>query len=637
LKRGNKWRYSCEKFYLIEILEAMMNFEDYRGEPDIDRLLEAFKHRKVDRVPNFEVLLEDKHVEQILGRYAGNTLAIGGDPAKGVEESEGARPMHPEDYLEICKIIGQDSMIVEAIWTPFKKKKSDGSLSIVADRSIKSRKDFNERIVPPSDDDIEEKMQFVKEYRQAIDNSGTNIGFCVLVAAYFQTLYEFMIGMEDCMTLVYKDREFIEELLEIGTQYWEKFVKRAIEEGVDFVWAADDVAFKTGLFLPPKIMKEMWLPHLQRIIAPAVSARKPVMFHSDGKIDDIVPWLADIGVDCIQPMDPYGIDYRDYKKKYGNLVCLAGNFDIEFPLAHGTPEDVERDVQEHMEVLKPGGGYVATSSHSIVNYIPHENFIAMINAIHRYGAYEGETWSSKGTEKIQLETPLGEAVHSVHGVHRRGVQQGIYQKIFDAVYSGHQDRIKELVQEAMDQNHTPVDVIDNSLTPAIKEVGDAFSTGELFLPDLLLAASTMQEAMQILTPLMADSEQRTGKGKIVIGTIKGDLHDIGKNLVIALLKGNGFEVVDLGIDNGPVDFVNAVREHSPDVVGYSGLLTTTLGGIPDQIRALQKEGLRDTVLTIVGGAPVTQDFASRNSIDLYGKDANEAVKVIEKALAHKIR
>ncbi len=610
-----------------------MKCEDYRGEPDINRLLDAFKHRKIDRVPNFEVLLEDKHVEQILGRYAGNTLAIGGDPAKGVEESEGARPMHPEDYIEICKIIGQDSMIVEAIWTPFKKKNEDGTLSVVADRSIKNRKDFEERIVPPSDDDIKEKMTYVKEYRNAIDQSGTDLGFCVLIAAYFQTLYEFMIGMEDCMTIVYKDRDFIEELLEIGTQYWVKFVTRAVEEGVDFVWAADDVAFKTGLFLPPKIMKEMWLPHLQRIIAPAVSAGKPVMFHSDGKIDDIVPWLADIGVDCIQPMDPYGIDYRDYKKRFGNLVCLAGNIDIEFPLAHGTPEDVERDVREHMEVLMQGGGYVATSSHSIVNYIPHENFIAMINAIHRYGAYEGEGWSFKGAEKMQLETPQEISVQSVHGDHRRGVEPGIYQNIFDAVYSGNQERIKELIQKALDQNHTPIDIIDNSLTPAIKEVGDEFSTGELFLPDLLLAANTMQEAMQMLTPLMENKGKRVSKGRVVIGTIKGDLHDIGKNLVIALLKGNGFEVVDLGIDNGPEAFVNAVREHSPDVVGYSGLLTTTLGGIPDQIEALQKEGLRDTVLTIVGGAPVTQDFAIRNGIDLYGKDANEAVKVIEKALA----
>ena len=612
-----------------------MKFEPYKGEPDINRLFDAFKHRKIDRVPNFEVLIEDKHVEKILGRYAGNTLAIGGDPAKGIEESEGARPMHAKDYLEVCGIIGQDAMIVEAIWTPFKLRHEDGHLSLAADRSIKSRRDFEERIVPPTDDDIEEKMQYVREYRQELDRSGTKVGFCVLLGAYFQTLYEFMIGMEDCMTLVYKDRDFIEELLEISTQYWVKFVKRALEEGVDFIWPADDVAFKTGLFLRPEIMKEMWLPHVQRIIEPAVNSGVPVMFHSDGKIDDIIPWLADIGVDCIQPMDPYGIDYSDYKKRFGSLVCLAGNIDIEFPLAHGTPEDVERDVKAHMEVLKPGGGYVATSSHSIVNYIPHENFVAMVNAIHRYGSYAEGSWTFTGEEAAKaVDADMEKTAHEAkHEDRRTGLEPGALQDIFDVIYRGEQERIADLVQNALDMGNKPADIIDGAMTPAIREVGEEFSTGELFLPDLLLAAHTMQEAMQVLTPLMEKGEGRVSRGRVVIGTIKGDLHDIGKNMVIALLKGNGFEVVDLGIDNAPADFVEAVQEQRPDVVGYSGLLTTTLGSIPDQIEALKKVGLRDKVLTIVGGAPVTREFADRNNIDLYGKDANEAVKVIEKALS----
>ncbi len=612
-----------------------MGFESYSGEPDIQRLLDAFKHRKIDRVPNFEVLIEDKHVEKILGRYAGNTLAIGGDPAKGVEESEGARPMQAKDYLELCSIIGQDAMIVEAIWTPFKLRHDDGTLSLAADRSIKSKRDYDKRIVPPADSDVEDKMQYVREYRQALDGSGSRIGFCVLIAAYFQTLYEFMIGMEDCMTLVYRDRDFIEELLEISTGYWVRFVKRALEEGVDFIWAADDVAFKTGLFLPPDIMKEMWLPHLQRIIEPAVNSGTPVMFHSDGKIDDIVPWLADIGVNCIQPMDPYGVDYREYKKRFGSLVCLAGNIDIEFPLAHGTPQEVEQDVKEHMKVLKPGGGYVATSSHSIVNYIPYENFVAMINAIHRYGGYGEGKWTFTGESRAKTASPeierKGEALP--HEEHRTDMKPGVLKQVFDAIYSGEQGRIEGFVNEALGSGSKPADIIDGAMTPAIREVGEAFSSGELFLPDLLLAAHTMQEAMNVLTPLMGKGEGPASRGKVLIGTIKGDLHDIGKNMVIALLKGNSFQVVDLGIDNGPADFAQAVKEHEPDVVGYSGLLTTTLAGIPDQIETLKKERLRDRVLTIVGGAPVTAEFAERNSIDLYGKDANEAVKVIEEALA----
>jgi len=611
-----------------------MKLEPYAGDCDIQRLLNAFKRGKVDRVPNFEVLIEDQHVEKMLGRYAGNTLAIGGDPAKGVEESEGARPMHPEDYIEICKMIGQDAMIVEAIWTPFKKKNSDGTLSLAADRSIKSRKDFESSIIPPGDNDIEAKMVYVKEYRKILDSSGTKIGFCVLIAAYFQTLYEFLIGLEDCMTLVYRDRDFIEELLEISSNYWVKFVKRAVEEGVDFVWVADDVAFKTGLFLPPDIMKEMWLPHLKRIIQPALNAGKPVMFHSDGKIDDIVLWLIDAGVDCIHPLDPYGIDYRDYKKRFGGRICLAGNIDIEYPLAHGTKEDVERDVKEHMEVLKQGGGYVASSSHSIVNYIPHENFIAMINAIHKYGVYgESELWEVQKIEIEKKQTLEKEKQKRFEGE----PEEEVLKVVFSTIYWGLQERVEEVIKKALDEGYMPMEIINRAMNPAIREVGDKFSSGELFLPDLLISASAMQKAMNVLTPLMEGKEQNIKKGKVVIGTIKGDLHDIGKNLVVALLKGNGFEVIDLGIDNPPENFVKAVKNYQPDVVGYSGLLTTTLAGIPDQMEALQKAGLRHKVITIVGGAPVTPEFAKRNGVDLYGKDANEAVRVIEKALMEKKR
>ena len=112
-----------------------MSLQPYAGEPDIQRLFAAFKRKKVDRVPNFEVLIEDQHVEKLLGRHAGNTLSYGGDPAKGVSEGEGARPMKPADYIELCKLIGQDAIIVESIWTPFKKRKPDGSVGgMIADR-----------------------------------------------------------------------------------------------------------------------------------------------------------------------------------------------------------------------------------------------------------------------------------------------------------------------------------------------------------------------------------------------------------------------------------------------------------------------------------------------------------------------
>ena len=193
------------------------------------------------------------------------------------------------------------------------------------------------------------------------------------------------------------------------------------------------------------------------------------------------------------------------------------------------------------------------------------------------------------------------------------------------------------MEKALAAGIDPLTVIADALTPAIKAVGANFSSGDMFLPELIMASNAMQEAMKAITPLLAGRADRVRKGTVLLGTIKGDLHDIGKNIVRALLEGNGFQVVDIGIDNAPEKFVDAAKRHAPDVIGYSGLLTTTLGGMPDQIGALKDAGMRDKVITIVGGAPVTEDFARRNGVDLFGKDANEGVLAIEKAIAARAR
>jgi uroporphyrinogen decarboxylase len=359
-------------------------FKTYKGEPDIERLIRAMRRQEVDRVPNFEVLIEDKIVEQILGRSAGNTLAYGGDPAKGVVDETKVRPMYPADWVEICKIIGQDSIILEALWTPFKMEDRDGKIVPVSGKPVKKRKDF-ENLIMPGDEDIKKKMKYVREYRDAV--KGTKIGVGIVFATFVMTIYEFLMDLNDFMIDVYEDYKFIEYMFDISTEYWVRFSKALVKEKIDWCYTADDFGFKSGLFLPPDILKELWFTRYKKIMDPIREADIAIMCHSDGKIDDIVPWLIEYGVDALNPMDPYCTDYREYKKRFGDKIALWGNIDIEWPLAKGTPEDVRKDVREHMDVLKPGYGYICSSSHSIVNYIPYENFIAFINAVHEFGRY----------------------------------------------------------------------------------------------------------------------------------------------------------------------------------------------------------------------------------------------------------
>jgi len=363
----------------------VLEFEPCELGPDIGRLVAAMRGEKTDRVPNFEILIEDEHVERILGRKAGNTLGVGGEVAKGSKAGESVtRPMDPGDYIELCRGIGQDAIALESLWTPIKQHPPDGSVCLLNDRSFKGRPDLD-RVIWPDESDIARTLGYVCEYVEAA--RGTGIGVVFLCGAIWQTLYEFVIGLHDCMLMMVDDPDLMDELMSRSADYYAELIRRVIAEGVDIVYLADDFAYNKGLFVRFDMFERAWRRHYDRLMAPVRNARIPLMFHSDGKIDDAVEMLIDMGVDCLNPMDPTGVDYREYKKRYGSRLTLCGNIDITWPLVKGTPADVERDVKEHMEVLKPGGRWIAASSHSIVNYIPHENFLAMINAFHKHGAY----------------------------------------------------------------------------------------------------------------------------------------------------------------------------------------------------------------------------------------------------------
>jgi 5-methyltetrahydrofolate--homocysteine methyltransferase len=204
--------------------------------------------------------------------------------------------------------------------------------------------------------------------------------------------------------------------------------------------------------------------------------------------------------------------------------------------------------------------------------------------------------------------------------------------IYRATVAGNYKDISRLVKEAV-ENGIKIDVlINDALSKAMIEVGDKFAIGELFMPDMLLSAKVMKEAMSVLKPLVKGDEDIIEKGTIIIGTVKGDLHDIGKNLVITMAEGQGFRVIDLGIDVDYSEFVEAIKEYNPQIVGFSGLLTTTLANIPNHIKAINDAGFRDKVILAVGGAPVTREFADRYGIEIYADNASTAAKEFVKAV-----
>jgi methylmalonyl-CoA mutase cobalamin-binding domain/chain len=197
-------------------------------------------------------------------------------------------------------------------------------------------------------------------------------------------------------------------------------------------------------------------------------------------------------------------------------------------------------------------------------------------------------------------------------------------ELYDKTLVGNRPEVLTLTRQGLSDGLGPEVLLYEALIPALEEVGARFERGDFFVPEMLIAGKAMAGALDILRPLLAETGAET-IGKVVMGTVKGDVHDIGKNLVNIMFEGAGFEVIDLGVQVSPEKFVNAVIEHKPDILGFSAFLTTTMPMFKANMNALTKAGLRDEVIIMVGGAPVTQEYADVVGADGYAADASAAV------------
>jgi 5-methyltetrahydrofolate--homocysteine methyltransferase len=207
----------------------------------------------------------------------------------------------------------------------------------------------------------------------------------------------------------------------------------------------------------------------------------------------------------------------------------------------------------------------------------------------------------------------------------------ILEQLYDSILNGKMDESKTYTQQALEENIPPDEIISQGMNLAMEEVGLRFSRNEIFLPEMMVAARAMKSAMEILEPHIV-KETKTSVGKIVVGTVKGDLHDVGKNLVAMMFKGAGFDVVDLGVDVPKEKFLESIQQESPQLLGISALLSTTLPNVVETIAFLRQSGVDGNCKILVGGAPVTEKFASDAKADGYAADAGSAIQLAKKLL-----
>jgi corrinoid protein of di/trimethylamine methyltransferase len=460
----------------------------------------------------------------------------------------------------------------------------------------------------------------------------------------FAKFYPDLVTNLDWMTYL------MDTLIDLKLAYWEVALP-LVGDYADVVQEADDLAGQFGLLISPDIYRRVIKPRHKKIMD-FIKARSKakIFFHCCGALREIIPDLIEIGVDIINPVQvsAAGMESSALKRDFGKDITFWGGLvDTQHVFTNATPAEVRQEVRRRIDDFGPGGGFVAAAVHNIQANVPPENIMAMWETLQEYGSY-GSGGVGQRPEGYVYSRPLEQpiAVHAAfESVPARMLTPeevaaqaaaatelpAVIDDIIDAIIEGNPKGARAAAQEALDQQIDIQRIIGDGVVPAMQEVGDKFACGEFFLPEMMAAALGARSILELLRPRLAAAKSKP-VGRIVLGTVKGDLHDIGKNLVAMMMEGGGFEVIDLGADTPAEKFIDAVRQYQPQIVGLSALLTTTMPMIGKIVKAMDEAGVRSQVKVMVGGAPVTQEYADKIGADGYAPDAGAAVRTAKSLL-----
>ena len=442
----------------------------------------------------------------------------------------------------------------------------------------------------------------------------------VLVLGKIYTTVWMFMGAETFFNALEDNPELIAAMFEkVGSLQYETFMRVSEHPCVGAVFNPDDIAHNTGLLVHPRYLRKYMFPWYKKIGAVCRDKGIGYIFHSDGDCTEAMDDFIDCGFHGFNPIQPNCMDIDAVKKKWGDKLCLIGNLNLDSTLTLGTPADVRAEVYERIRTIGPGGGYMVASSNSITDYVPLANMKALLDATFEFGQYPIELEEGRVAGKVwKFQEKPRQAVSRADTV--------LNLEAYVAGMLGNKTaEVIEMVQNDMVAGIQAQDVVSNGLIPAMTVIGEQFQSGEIYIPEMMMAANTMTAVLDHFKDQLAGKHAKN-LGTVAIGTVKGDLHDIGKNLVAMMLEGQGFKVVDLGISVSTDKFVETVIEKKPDVIALSALLTTTMMEMKNTIIALEEAGLRNTVKVIVGGAPVTQEFADQIGADGYGYDSPGAAQ-----------
>ena len=478
-----------------------------------------------------------------------------------------------------------------------------------------------------------------EEYRKA---QREKAGDRRLLAGFMGTgIFEqchFLMGFEDTLTNFYEHPKEMHELIDYILSYRLEYVRMLIK-GLqpDVIFSHDDWGAKNQLFMKPEIWREFFKEPYRKFYGEIRNAGCIAIHHSDSYLVPILDDMVEIGIQCWQGILPENNIPEVVRHLDGRMIVMGG-VGAEIDRSDAT----EEEIREYMRrMLKQNGSlehFIPSITYGLSGTIFKHVDPIIDEEIARYNnELHFRHYNYPVTEK-KYALSTGKNKSASHGEQKvsDSVRKSPLGKVADVLMKGNRNRMEKVCREALDAGYAPQEILNKGLITGMTEVGNAFSRGEVFVPEMLMSAKCMTTALNLLKPMLV-ADASASLGRVCIGTVQGDMHDIGKNLVKIMLEGNGFDVIDLGSDVPAETFVRTAKEEKCDIICCSALLTTTIEEMRKVVEGCKAAGIREDVTIMVGGAPVTQDFCDSIGADIYTDDATAAAKAAVQAMENRQR
>jgi len=454
-----------------------------------------------------------------------------------------------------------------------------------------------------------------------------------LLTAFWPTgLFEqchFLMGFEDTLANFYEHPQQMHELIDYLTEYRLKYAELLIDNlQPDAILSHDDWGAKEALFMSPEMWREFFKEPYRKIYQYIRSRNVIVIHHADSYLAPIVEDMAEIGVQVWQGVLPEN-DVPALQERLKGSMVLMGGIGAAIDRPDSTQEEIRAYVKDVLNTCCPGGHFIPSITYGGPGTVfPHVDPI-INEEIENYNKQMHLPARKQAAVPRRRKAAVKESQSNEQAAEGSAA---VLDAVAAALCKGQKKKVLNLTQEALDAGISAQSILSDGLVKGMSKLGEDFSAGRAFVPEMLMAARCMNAATEQLKPLLA-GEGGKAAGKVCLGTVKGDMHDIGKNLVKIMMEGCGLEVIDLGTDVSPETFVRTAIEEKCDIIACSSLLTTCMMEMKNVVALAKGQGIRDQVKILVGGAPITQEFCDEIGADAYTDDAAQAAKAAVALLA----